>query len=279
MGHRAASPGGGQGRAAKAQLPHGGTRIAHLPAWLRPAARVVRDALPERALERLTTRYVYKSDGIATAHHSPFLDDSQFDTAYRSVVHRWSPPGHDLRWRIWILTSCARQCRGLPGAFAEFGVYRGASAFMILSRSELPQERLFYLFDTFQGIPSSHLTTTEKEVGFFGRLSDTSADEVALLLDTWRDQVNLVAGDLYETLPRIETGPLAFVHLDLNAAGPTRIAMEYAYERLVQGGLLVFDDYGWRGYEDQRALIHEVLHDKPESLIALPTGQALLAKQ
>ena len=255
-----------------------GARIARLPAMLRPVARMVRDSLPEHIVDRLTAPYVYKSDGMATAHHSPFLHDADFDSAYWRVADRWGPRRRDLRWRMWVLTRCARQCRGLVGSFAEFGSYRGASAFMILSSAELPGTTTVHLFDTFQGIPSSHLTADEIEAGFVGRLSDTSVDEVAALLEQWRGQVRLVAGDVHETLPRTETGPLTFVHLDLNAAEPTRVALEYAYTRLVQGGLVVLDDYGWRGYESQREAIDEVLADKAEAIIELPTGQALIVK-
>jgi len=67
--------------------------------------------------------------------------------------------------------------------------------------------------------------------------------------------------------------------MDLNASAPTRLALEYAYPRLVPGGAIVFDDYGWNAdsYE-QRDVIHEFCEPLPESLIALPSGQAFLIK-
>ena len=256
----------------------GGARIAKLPPWLRPLAVRVRRALPEGLVDRLPPSYAYKSDGMATVHHSPFLHDEGFNAAYRAVADRWGAARVDLRWRIWMLTRCAEQCRSLPGAYAEFGVYRGASAFMILSRAAPGDGRVLHLFDTFRGIPSTHLTRAEHEAGFPGRLSDTSAEEVAGLLRPWRHQVNLVAGDLHETIPGVDTGALSFVHLDLNAASATRAALDYAYPRLVPGGMMVFDDYGWRGYEDQRSVIDTAFADKPETIIALPTGQAIACK-
>lgn len=234
--------------------------------------------MPEGLRDRLPPPYVYKSDGLATVHHSPFLYDPEFAAAYARVEERWGPRVLDLRWRVFILSQCALHCRRLRGSFAEFGVYRGASAYMVLRVTGVPEGRKFYLFDTFQGIPSSRLTKTEEETGFSGRLSNTSAAEVESLLDEWQREVALVEGDLFETLPRHDTGPLAFVHLDLNAAAPTLLALAYSYDKVVKGGLFVFDDYGWRGYEDQRSEIDEFLRDKPERLIPLPTGQALLVK-
>ena len=84
---------------------------------------------------------------------------------------------------------------------------------------------------------------------------------------------------MVETTREDETGGLVLVHMDLNASAPTRVALEYAYPRLVPGGGIVFDDYGWdpSGYE-QRDVIDELCAPLDESLIALPSGQALLWK-
>jgi O-methyltransferase len=54
--------------------------------------------------------------------------------------------------------------------------------------------------------------------------------------------------------------------------------LEHAYGRLVPGGVIVFDDYGGPGYEQQRALIDGFMRERPEEIVALPTGQALLTK-
>ena len=71
---------------------------------------------------------------------------------------------------------------------------------------------------------------------------------------------------------------MAFAHIDLNAALPTVRAIEYAYPRLVRAGVIVFDDYGFMGYEDQRRAIDSFFAGKPDMPIALPTGQAIVIK-
>ena len=220
--------------------------------------------------------YTFEGDVIATGHYSPFLDDVAFTSQYAKVAHTW--PGWDIRWRLWILTRSAIHCAALDGSFAEFGVYRGGTSFMVLSQCRPRAGRSYFLFDTFAGIPDTNLTTRETETGFAGRLSDVTLDEVRERLKPWSDQTRFVRGDVFETLRREETGPLAFAHLDLNAAAPTEAALEYAWSRMVAGAIVVFDDYGWSGYEDQRALIDRFFAGKPDGLIALPTGQALSVK-
>jgi predicted O-methyltransferase YrrM len=85
-------------------------------------------------------------------------------------------------------------------------------------------------------------------------------------------------GDVFDTIPKADTGELSLVHMDLNASAPTRLALEYAYERLVPGGIIVFDDYGFGEVNDQRTVIDEVCAPLPENVIALPSGQALLIR-
>ena len=149
---------------------------------------------------------------------------------------------------------------------------------MVLSGVGSHDGRSFFLFDTFEGIPETNLTDAEIQAGFAGRLADTSLDEVRSRLGSWNQRLRFVAGDIFKTLPETETGPLAFVHIDLNAAAPTEVALQYAWERLVPSGVVLFDDYGWAEYEDQRRLIEKFFEGKKEAILALPTGQAMAIK-
>ena len=250
------------------------TPIARLPRVLRPPALVVRNLFPGLAARR---KYVYEADGLATAHFSPFLDNQEYAGRYAETADEFF--GEDVRWRMWVLTALARQCVDLEGSFAEFGVYRGGCAFMILSMCRLPPSKRVFLFDTFEGIPPEALTDSERESGLAGGLADTSLGHVANRLAAWRRQISLVPGDVFHTLGDYDTGALSFVHMDMNAAAPTRHALDYVYQRLVPGAVVVFDDYGWKGLEAQRATVDEFLSQRPESVIALPTGQGLMIKR
>jgi O-methyltransferase len=248
-----------------------GRRTAKLPAILQPPARFVRNQIVDRS-------YVYRADGIATARYCPFFDDQDFESSYWEMGRGWFP-GADVRWRMWLLTALAQQCQHLPGNFAEFGTWRGGCAYMILSRTNVSAEHRFFLFDTFSGIPADRLTPREREHGFAGNLRDTSPEYVDTLLARWRPRYRLCPGDIFHTLDTVDVGELSFAHIDLNAVAPSQLALEFTYARMIQGGVVVFDDYGFAGSEDQRVMIDEFFAELPEKAIALPTGQAWVIKR
>lgn len=248
-----------------------GHRIEKLPAPLRPPAKAIRNQLIDRT-------YNYRADGLATAHYCPFFDDPEFEALYAEMVKSWVP-GVDTRWRMWMLSSLAQQCQSLPGHFAEFGAWRGGCAYMILGRTVVGDNHRFFLFDTFSGVPATRLTEREREHGLAGQLSDTSVQFVDELLAPWRPRYTICPGDVFETLSTVGVGDLSFAHVDLNAAAPTRHALEFAYEHLIPGGIIVFDDYGALEYKDQRLTIDEFFDDLPEQPIALPTCQGFAIKR
>jgi O-methyltransferase len=270
---------------------HPDTPISRLPRLLRYPALLLRNILGLLGLMPKAARapaadppgpgYVYEADGLATVYFSPFLGDQAWSRAYEEMARDWYPdqPGLDIRWRMWILTTVARQVRDLPGDIAEFGVYRAGCARMLLETVGLAAGTSYHLFDTFAGIPDTELTDRERAEGYAGRLTNTSVELVEQRLSPWRDALVFHVGDVFETIPKADTGDLSLVHMDLNASAPTRVALEYAYPRLVSGGAIVFDDYGWNPTSnEQRDVIENFCRPLPENPIALPSGQALLIK-
>ena len=221
-------------------------------------------------------RYGYVADRIATDHFRPFAGDREFVQDWEVIERHWQPGG-DVRWRVWILRQIALHSARLQGSFAEFGTYRGGCAAVILSSGMLAAGRRLYLFDTFAGLPARGTSATE--TWMIGDYGNTSPQTVTEFLAPWnRDNVVLVRGNVFDTLPETETGPLAFVHMDVNAAEPTRVALAYVVERLVPGGTVLFDDYGWAEFEEQRAVIDEASSRAGMPVVQLPTGQAFVSR-
>jgi len=71
---------------------------------------------------------------------------------------------------------------------------------------------------------------------------------------------------------------LAWMHIDLNSSMPTINALENFWASLEVGGLILFDDFAWPGYEDTQAAVEKWARYKKCNIFHLPTGQAILFK-
>ena len=143
---------------------------------------------------------------------------------------------------------------GLPGHIFELGVYKGASLVRLATyRDALENDfsRKIVGFDAFGPFPKEGLQVKD-DLDFISRFETTGGhglldDEVASILNLKGfDNFELIKGNIFDTLPiYLEKHPetrLAFLHLDMDVKEPTDFALEHLYERVVPGGLIVFDD-------------------------------------
>ncbi len=222
----------------------------------------------------------YDADGLRTVHFVPFLSNKRFEDAYRKAIHPLDPDAIDVRYRAYIIQWAVSQVRSIPGDFVECGTYKARAAMFILCMEDLEKlKRKFHLFDTFSGIPSGGLTSREIASNFEGMYSDVTIDEVKDKLKDYLHMVNFHVGVITDTLKCLKLDPIAFLHMDLNAAQATERALEIFYPLLQPGGIIVFDDYGWRGFEDQKEVIDQFFLHKIEKVLVLPTGQAVVIRQ
>jgi O-methyltransferase len=72
---------------------------------------------------------------------------------------------------------------------------------------------------------------------------------------------------------------LAWAHIDVDIYTAVRDCLEFIYPRLVPGGTVVIDDYGFPSCVGARRAVDEHFADGlPEAPLCLPTGQCLIVK-
>ena len=142
----------------------------------------------------------------------------------------------------------------VPGARAECGAYRGATALLlchaIRSREPAYHGGDFYLIDSFAGTSASSQHdlipvrgadgTLRMEPFFPARKTDTSPELVRSFFGDF-PQVQLCAGWIPQVFATLPERGWAFVHLDLTLYEPTLAGLEYFYPRLNPGGAIVCD--------------------------------------
>ncbi|MBU1014904.1 TylF/MycF family methyltransferase [Patescibacteria group bacterium] len=157
------------------------------------------------------------------------------------------------------------ECEKIPGAFAEFGVWKGGAAGCMAAVAHKARSgRKVWLFDSFEGLPeptekdgelaadfssqrtSGKLKTIEKLVG-------PREDAERLLFSILRipgEQVRIEEGWFQNTVPHVkkELGRIAILRLDADWYESTKYVLEELYEQVAPGGYVIFDDYGdWEG--------------------------------
>ena len=104
-------------------------------------------------LKKMFTK-VYANDNLISINRvSGFLEDERFMSAFnRHAIHKQEKT---LAWRLHTLVWAANHCLNIPGDYVECGVFRGCCSAVIADYLKFEKnEKQFYLYDTFTGIPN-----------------------------------------------------------------------------------------------------------------------------
>ncbi|MCI0645018.1 MAG: TylF/MycF family methyltransferase [Chloroflexi bacterium] len=181
--------------------------------------------------------------------------------------------------RCYLLYQLACQAAHLPGDMAECGVFTGGTAQIlaeVLTRHH--SSARLHLFDTFSGMPDTALP--ERDYHSPGDFSGTSLEFVRNRLRAYASSCEFHPGFMPDTFSEVVNVPqYSFVHIDVDIYLSVLACCEWFWPRLVPGGVMVFDDYGFYSYRHAaKAGVDEFFADKIEQSLVLPTGQALVIK-
>lgn len=167
-----------------------------------------------------------------------------------------------------------KRITGLPGEVVECGVYKAASLIRFLSFRELleaPDSRKVIAFDAFGRFPA---VADSLDRAFIQRFELAGGDGISvpelervLTKKSFRN-TELVPGDINQSVPAYaEAHPelrIALLHVDVDVYEPTVTILDSLFDRMVPGGLLVFDDYGKVAGETRA--VDELLRRRPHRL-------------
>lgn len=165
---------------------------------------------------------------------------------------------------------------------AEVGIYKGGgSSFITSVLAELGiKNARHYGFDTFEG--HSRKDVVENADPLYSRhlriFHDTSYETVSAYLAKY-DNASLHKGRFQETAEIIQDRTFHFVHLDVDIYQPTVFALQFFDERLVVGGVILVDDYGFITCPGVKMAVDEFIVNAPHYFVLHHlTGQCVLVK-
>ena len=245
-------------------------------------AREIRRWIRMRPVEGPLT---YKEDGLATQHRADFLSDPKFVSAMRAGDAAYAGSGSrfeqvSIRWRVYTLCWAAAHAVHLDGDFVECGVNLGRYSSAVTDYVGFEKlDKTFYLLDTFKGWDPGYMTEAELA---YHRLHDENYypdcyDRVCRTFAKYPN-VKIIRGPVPETLTQVPSNKVAYLSIDMNAVIPEIAAGEFFWEKLVPGAVVVLDDYGWHGYEQQKDGWDDFARRHGIEIMLLPTGQGFFIK-
>jgi O-methyltransferase len=219
-----------------------------------------------------------------------FLDAPAFAKALEAIrgshVYDQYQGPQSIAWRLHTLVWAAGIGMALDGDFVECGVFKGDMAWVVSQTTRIAASgKTFYLYDSFEGFSPDYSSPEDyplnpgflsfadgvyKEPGLYDYVSGRFADQA------W---VRVIKGFLPESLDQAAPERIAFLHVDLNSPKAEVAVLERLFDRVVPGGAVVFDDYGWKLFHRQKEAEDAFFAQRGYEILELPTGQGLVIKR
>jgi O-methyltransferase len=191
-----------------------------------------------------------------------------FSEMQKSVILKVEPFTMTSQERIFGLIEAVKYINAnkIEGDIVECGVWKGGSMLAIAETllKFNDKERRLYLYDTFEGMSEP----TEQDISFNNQKADQLLDAdkdkdknliwAYSTLDTVKQTMSLsnypaeniqyIKGKVEDTIPTTIPENIALLRLDTDWYESTKHELIHLYPRLVKGGVLIIDDYGfWKG--------------------------------
>jgi O-methyltransferase len=230
----------------------------------------------QKALKELGPYGIFCGDNIFTIHRNlSFLDDEVFMSIFerntQSDNRAMQETERSIIWRTHVLSWAARSCLKFEGDFVECACYKGTSAKIICEYLDFNSTgKHYYLYDLFEHEKGmDHHAMPGHSKSLYEQVQQRFAEY---------PNVHVIQGSVPEALLLNAPQKIAFMHLDINSAAAEIGALEILFERIVPGGMLVLDDYGWLAYNAQKQAEDPFFAKRGLRVLELPTGQGLVVK-
>ena len=215
-----------------------------------------------------------------------FEHDEEYRRTYEAGLKKTAMPDSTFRRpRFYNLVQLFRATIHLPGDILEAGCFRGLSSYLLCSYARQAEVSYsgkgFHIIDSFAGLSEPSQEDLEQVGGVHpraeGRLYAASMSRVQESLSEF-PEITYYKGWIPEILNDLPDRQYRFVHVDLDLYEPISASLEYFFPRVVPGGLIVVDDYGYLDFPGAKKAVDEFCTGKGISVVHLTTGNAVVIK-
>ena len=158
--------------------------------------------------------------------------------------------------------------KDLPGDIVEIGVFKGSGISSFLKFIDIfcnTSNKKVIGFDIFNVKKSKEILDNDKEIDrdsmnfIYDRVdhNDLSLKSVQVRLNNTSissDKFILVEGDVEDTIPNfLKENPglrISLLYIDVDIERPTYIALKHLWDRVLPGGVIIFDEFEYHKYSE-----------------------------
>ena len=211
---------------------------------------------------------------IPLATYSPWLTDASFKESY-AIAKKYTMVDEYRCYELWQLVE---QTSGLTGALIEIGVWRGGSGALIAKKASLCNiKNKIYLCDTFKGVVKAGANDSKYKGG---EHADTSKEIVEEIIRKLKLENTKILTGIFpeETGALISDTAFRFCHIDVDVYESAKEILEWVWPKLVVGGIVVFDDYGFITCDGITRFVNEERNKNDRIVFHNLNGHAVLIK-
>jgi hypothetical protein len=180
---------------------------------------------------------------------------------------------HELSWRHYIVFNsvllASKNASQKEVNLAECGVCDGLTIYFAVKACELlNMDKKIYLYDAWENLEKDNLRF---------KYDYLNIDITKKNLINFNKDLIFNKGFIPSIFQKAENPTqINWLHIDLNSSEATKSSLDFFFDKLVSGGVILFDDYG--GFRDTRKIVDEFFKSKNGHFTNYPTGQGIFIK-
>ncbi len=223
--------------------------------------------------------------GQKISYHKNYNFEALFQEILKERHEKLKNPDlNKIAWRAHVAASIASQVKELGSTFVECGVNIGilsGSILKLLEKTGYGKLDKFLLFDTFTNIPEEQFDEKIEPLGRWHNTNNYTEDIYEYVKGQFAkyDFVDVIQGKVPDVLEKYkDVKDVAYLSLDMNVVFPEKAAIEFFWDKMVTGGVVLLDDYGYINHDPQQDYFDEFCRKRNCVPIQIPTGQAIIIK-
>ena len=199
------------------------------------------------------------------------------EEAFVRKFKQLSPHNYFSMERKFTLKEFAKNISNMEGAVAECGCYVGVSAWFMASEIGSSE---FFLFDAFEGLPEPATHDMSPNGVHQWRAGDLASTEELLRRNLAEfENIHVLKGWIPDRFDEVGDRRFKLVHIDVDLYQPTLDSLEFFYDRMIPGGVIIMDDYGFENCPGAHQAAITFMKNRSENIIQLTTGQGVIIRQ